>query len=78
MDGTCLFACLFDAHFTHEAAAFCTAHCRDTFFAHLANGATQPLRAIDQTFRDLDKKFLESKLPIEVRLEYRDFTLILI
>lgn len=67
VDGPRVFACLFDAHTSHEAAAFSAAHCHDIFFSCLIDFETEPGQAIEQTFEELDRQFLNSSLPTEVR-----------
>eukprot|EP00210_Caulerpa_lentillifera_P002947 g2814.t1 len=67
MDGPRLFVCLFDAHTTHEAAAFSVSHCYDIFLSCLIDSKTNPVQAIQQTFKELDKQFLDSTFSSEIR-----------
>lgn len=56
-----LFASLFDAHMTPDAAAFCASQCRDVFETAKSVHEGDLRRALEATFEILDRQFLKSK-----------------
>lgn len=63
-----IFACLFDPHSTTDAASFCITHCHSIFVTAMKQCNRDPEKALEKTFKELDRQFLNSKLNPNVNL----------